>query len=91
MPSQPFVLYRISRYYYSIMGTTITMLVGYVISLFTKDDKGFLRLDLVSPLVYAFIPKEKKALQDSVEYCSVDKALHIITYNTEKENEAKVH
>lgn len=86
--SQPFFLYRISRYYYAIMGMLITMIIGYIISLFTKDEEKPLRLDLVSPLVHFLIPKSKKAVPETVDYYSVDKALTMITYNTEKEKEA---
>lgn len=89
--SQPFILYRISRYYYSLIGTVITMVVGYIISLFTKEDEQAFRLELVSPLVYFLVPQKKKPIQDTVEYCSVDKALHIITYNSEKEKEAEAN
>lgn len=74
------------------MGTAFTMITGYIISLFTKDDEKALRLDLISPLVYGFVPKERKAVEDNVEYCSVDKALHIITYhNAEKDKEAEAN
>lgn len=66
------------------------MIAGYIISLFTDDDddKAF-RMDLVSPLVHFLVPKQKKRLQDNIEYCSIDKGLNIITYDNEKEKEVE--
>lgn len=86
--SQPFFLFRISRYYYCLIGMAITMIAGYIISLFTKSDEKPLRLELVSPLVHSLIPNKKKAVPDRADYCSVDKALAMVTYNNEKEKEA---
>lgn len=60
------------------------MIFGYIISLFTKDDEKALRLDLISPLVYYFVPKNKKVLRNNVKYSSVEKGLHLIVYDTEK-------
>lgn len=71
------------------MGTVITMVAGYVISLFTKDDDKAFRMDLVSPLVYCLVPKQKTSVQDNIEYCSIEKGLHVITHNSEKEKEAE--
>ncbi|KAK4876631.1 hypothetical protein RN001_009137 [Aquatica leii] len=58
----PFILYRISFWYNTFMGTTVTMVVGVIISCFTKHDKAPVSKDLLSPLIHSFIkdvPKEK--------------------------------
>lgn len=86
---QPFFLYRISRYYYSLIGTVITMIAGYIISLFVEDDKKNFRTDLVSPLVHCLIPKEKKIIHNNLEYCSIDKALAVVTYYSGKEKQTE--
>lgn len=88
--NQPFFVYRISRYYYALIGTAVTMIAGYGISIFTKDDERNFHLDLISPVVHCLVPTEKeKIVPGNTEYCSVDKALHIVTYNTEKHKEAE--
>lgn len=67
------------------------MVAGYGISFFTREDEKAFRLDLISPLVHFLVPNDKKQVPDNVEYCSVDKALRIITYNSEKEKEAEAN
>ncbi|KAF5288170.1 hypothetical protein FQA39_LY03938 [Lamprigera yunnana] len=50
-----FLLYRISFWYISVIGMTVTVVSGVVISCFTKHDKTPLSLDHLSPLVHAFV------------------------------------
>lgn len=69
---EPFVLFRISHYYYTIMGTIITMVAGYFFSLCFKGEE-YVRPELISPLMRWLIPKEKQVVKDVVEYTAVEK------------------
>lgn len=64
------------------MGTAIAMIVGYLVSIFTKEEH-FVRAEYVSPLVHWLIPKEKKPISELVEYAAVEKAMYVAA--TEKE------
>lgn len=79
--SHLFFLFRVSRYYYSMMGALTTIIVGYAISLCTKDNKKLLRLDLVSPMVHRLIPEKKRAEPYKVEYHTVKQALNVVYDN----------
>lgn len=74
---EPFVLFRISHYYYGVIGTIIAMVVGYIVSIFTREE-NFVRPELVSPIVRWLLPKEKKPItSELVDYVSVEKAMYI--------------
>lgn len=77
------LLFRISHYYYTLMGTIISMAVGYVVSICTKEE-NFVRPDLVSPIVHWLLPKEKKPISELIDYNTVEKAMYLAS--TEKEN-----
>lgn len=86
---QPFFIYRISRYYYTLIGTMVTMFAGYLISYFSKDDRKAFRLDLISPLVHFLVPKGKKIIADNSGYYSVEKALDKTVYSSTNEEDVK--
>ena len=53
---EPFVLYRLSIWYISLLGTVVCAIVAMVVSLVTKNDEKQLNLNLFSPLVHKFVP-----------------------------------
>lgn len=86
-----FVLFRISFYLYTLMGTCYTMLVGYIISIVTSDDKPLPSRKLMSPLVHFMLPEEEDDESsrkiNNGDYYSVDQALRIVNENSEKQLE----
>nr|XP_022915688.1 sodium-coupled monocarboxylate transporter 1-like [Onthophagus taurus] len=78
-----FFLFRVTYYYYTFTGATITILMGLLISYFTIQDKP-LNSDLITPLMHWAIPEENQ-LEKNLKYYSVDKALNIL--QVEKENQ----
>ncbi|KAF2901938.1 hypothetical protein ILUMI_04251 [Ignelater luminosus] len=84
---KPFVLFRISFWYYTIVGTVVTILVGLVVSWFTNKDDPPVHPDLISPVVRRWMTNEKQRAPP--DYFSVERALEMVTYNS-KENETIV-
>lgn len=76
--SEPFFLFRISHYYYTLLGATLTMSVAYAVSLFTEEEKNPVRPEVVSSLVRRFIPKEKESNLDDVQYSAVHKSVELV-------------
>ncbi|XP_044269946.1 sodium-coupled monocarboxylate transporter 2-like [Tribolium madens] len=69
VPNETFILFKISYFFYSLIGSIVTLVVGLLISFmdnsdFTVDEK------LITPLAHFLLPENKKA-----EYRSVDAAL----------------
>lgn len=64
------------------MGTTITIAIGYLVSIFTKKE-NYVRAELVSPIVRWLLPKEKKPIPELVDYASVEKAMYLVATETE--------
>lgn len=81
---QPFILFRVSFYYYTLIGLLVCLFAALVISYCTKKSSTHpVNRDLFSPLIYGLIPEDRNANTNQVEYFSVNKALHIVTLNTE--------
>ncbi|KAJ1532030.1 hypothetical protein ONE63_000664 [Megalurothrips usitatus] len=56
-PHDTFVLYRVSYYYYTMLGAGIVVVVGLVVSLLTgPQDAGAVNRDLLSPAIHGFLP-----------------------------------
>lgn len=56
---EPFWLFRVSFLWYSVLGVTIVILVGLIVSYFTKEEDAVtIDRDLLSPLIYWTLPKE---------------------------------
>lgn len=72
------MLFRVSHYYYTLLGTILTLIAAYIVSLFTAEDNP-VKPELVSPLVRRFIPKERKPSMYEVEYKVVDTQLNIVS------------
>lgn len=54
-----FYLYKISHYYYSLIGTTVCIAVGLIVSYATKSKKE-VRRELISPVVHYLFDNKKK-------------------------------
>lgn len=76
------MLFRVSHYYYTLLGMIFTIVAGYIVSLFTAKDNP-VRPELVSSFVHRFIPKEKKPVLDGVEYKAVENVINVVL--TDKE------
>ncbi|KAF5303900.1 hypothetical protein FQA39_LY01685 [Lamprigera yunnana] len=62
-----FILYQISVWFYCLIGCTITVIVGVIISYFTTHDKLPVPLDLLSPVIHPFF-REKVVNTEQVEF-----------------------
>lgn len=81
----PFVLFRISFWYYNAVGAIVTILIGLIVSWFTKRNDHSVHPDLISPVVRRWMSKEKQS--GPSDYFSVEKVLEMVAHNT-KENES---
>lgn len=66
----PFVFYRLSYMYYTMVGAVTAIVVGVVVSYLTGRNKNEIHRDLLSPLIYPFLKKQK----DEMEMKSVNGA-----------------
>lgn len=82
---EPFFLYRITHYYYTLIGFSLVFLIGTTTSWLFKGDEPPVHPDLISPIAHRFLTDESKKLQ----YFEVDVALKQITNESMqiKENE----
>ncbi|KAF2898113.1 hypothetical protein ILUMI_08055 [Ignelater luminosus] len=82
---EPFWLFKISFYYYTLIGAVLAVLIGLVVSWITSSDTDTeVDPDLLCPFVQRYLQKSRRA----IKYTSVDKSLHIIAMN-ENEKEIK--
>ncbi|KAF5303911.1 hypothetical protein FQA39_LY01696 [Lamprigera yunnana] len=56
---EPFVMYRITFWYYTIFGTVVVFVVGLLVSRFTEKDNKPIRPELFSPVVRNFLSQGK--------------------------------
>ncbi|KAF5286284.1 hypothetical protein FQR65_LT12724 [Abscondita terminalis] len=56
----PFFLHRISFWYNTLIGSTVTVVVGVVVSCCTKHDKVKISKDLFCPLIHRFIQNQEE-------------------------------
>lgn len=55
------MLYRLSYYYYTMIGAMVVVLVGFVVSVLTgPNDPKTMNKDLLSPAIHGFLPKADK-------------------------------
>ncbi|KAF2901935.1 hypothetical protein ILUMI_04248 [Ignelater luminosus] len=87
LEEEPFVLFRISSWYYIAVGTVVTLLVGLIISWFTNRDDPPVHPDLISPVIRRWMSKEKQGAPP--DYVSIERALELVTYDR-KENGSAV-
>ncbi|GJQ68448.1 hypothetical protein Trydic_g17030 [Trypoxylus dichotomus] len=86
----PFFLYRISYYYYTFVGSMITIITGLIVSYFTrnKDDPPVHR-DLITPIMHFLLPQEEAITNEKIYY-PVEKALNLLNVETESEKQAGI-
>ncbi|XP_017769090.1 PREDICTED: sodium-coupled monocarboxylate transporter 2-like [Nicrophorus vespilloides] len=76
-PDEVFFMYRISYYYYSMIGAIVSLLVGSLVTYFTKNQEAPVRKELLSPIIYRF-------LKDEDQYFTVEMAKKVVELNDEK-------
>ncbi|KAK4876939.1 hypothetical protein RN001_009445 [Aquatica leii] len=57
---EPFVMYRITFWYYTLFGTIVALVVGLIISFFTRASDHHVNSDLLSPVIKCLLPKQKE-------------------------------
>ncbi|KAJ3635979.1 hypothetical protein MTP99_008837 [Tenebrio molitor] len=85
----PFILFRISFYYYTPVAFLVTIVAGLLISYTLGSDDPPVHRDLLSPVIH-FMLSDDHQEQKTKEYYSVDKALHLVTTNMEKDDCDKI-
>ncbi|XP_063925702.1 sodium-coupled monocarboxylate transporter 1-like [Zophobas morio] len=85
VPFQVPFIFRISYYYYTLIGCAMSMIIGIIISYMTNKDQCPVDKALLSPVIYSFLPEDSKK-NGAIVYTSVEKALHTLSPRTEKEN-----
>lgn len=61
-PGDTFVLYRVSYYYYTLLGAGIVVVVGLAVSFLTgPQDPRTMNRDLLSPAIHGFLPLKPEA------------------------------
>ncbi|KYB27604.1 Putative sodium-dependent multivitamin transporter-like Protein [Tribolium castaneum] len=60
----PFVLYRLSYMYYTLVGAVTTIVVGFIVSVLTGGAQHVNR-DLLSPVIYPFLKRHKVEKQQN--------------------------
>lgn len=59
----PFVFYRLSYMYYTLVGTISAIIVGVIVSCLTGRNKKKLHRDLLSPVIHPFLEKQKDEIE----------------------------
>ncbi|KAK4876940.1 hypothetical protein RN001_009446 [Aquatica leii] len=62
---EPFVMYRITFWYYTFFGTIVVLVVGLVISYFTRTSEHHVNPDLLSPVIKCLLPKQKESIANT--------------------------
>lgn len=79
-------MFKVSYYYYTIIGSVVTIILGMIISIFIRDTNEVpVRRELLSPVVHFLLPKEGKVL--NADYKNVEQALNVISVGDTKEFE----
>lgn len=87
--NEPFLLFRLSFYWYTMIGSLITVAVGLIISFLTeKDDKPVDR-KLISPIAQFMLPRQYE--DDHVCYSVERDAAESDKLNPEKPSFKKQH
>jgi sodium-coupled monocarboxylate transporter 8/12 len=80
--SEPFFLFRISFYYYSLIGAFTTIFLGLVISYMTKKDETPVDRSLISPVSHFLLPESEES-----QYRDVESALRILETDSKSKDE----
>nr|XP_022915692.1 sodium-coupled monocarboxylate transporter 2-like [Onthophagus taurus] len=75
-PEEPFVIYKVSFYFYTLFGLIIVFIVSIAVSYFTKSDET-LNKDCIAPISQRFIKSKERPT-----YYTIDKAANIVVNNT---------
>ncbi|KAF5303909.1 hypothetical protein FQA39_LY01694 [Lamprigera yunnana] len=77
--SQPFILYRLSFWYNSLIATFILIVVGLIVSWCTKDEDEFVDPELISP-ISQFLITRKRLKKVNTNECTAIGAHVSVTY-----------
>ncbi|XP_015834034.1 sodium-coupled monocarboxylate transporter 2 [Tribolium castaneum] len=82
---EPPAIFRISFYYYTLIGALSTIIFALIISYMTNKNDPPVDKSLISPVSHFLLPKDTKT-NGVVEYNTVERALEVVTTNSGKEN-----
>ncbi|XP_044269102.1 sodium-coupled monocarboxylate transporter 2-like [Tribolium madens] len=82
---QPPAIFRISFYYYTLIGALTTIIFGFIISCMTNKNDPPVEKSLISPVSYFLVSKDTKS-NGIIEYNTVEKALEVVSINSERDN-----
>ncbi|XP_074029664.1 sodium-coupled monocarboxylate transporter 1 isoform X2 [Leptinotarsa decemlineata] len=69
-----FPVFKISFYWFSMIGASICMIVGLAISYMSEEKQPPVAKELLSPIIYGLIDQEKYINKMNLDYCSVEDA-----------------
>ncbi|XP_063925687.1 sodium-coupled monocarboxylate transporter 1-like [Zophobas morio] len=87
---KPFFLFRISHYYYCPVGTFVTIIFGLLVTCVLGNNDPPVDRDLLSPIIYSFLSDKEGKDEKMKEYYRLDKALHLVSVNSDKEEMEKI-
>lgn len=79
-------MFRISYFYYSIIGASSTIISGLIISYLTNKNSPPVDKKLISPVVRFFLNENDVKTHKSIPYSTVNKAMNIVEENSETPN-----
>lgn len=69
----------------TLLGTIITLTVGFIVSFFTSKDERPVDKTLLSPIIHFMLKPEQQ-----IEYYDVNKAMNVMLVNSANENIMKI-
>ncbi|XP_063925469.1 sodium-coupled monocarboxylate transporter 2-like [Zophobas morio] len=80
---EPFILFRISHYYYGLLGTSVTIICGLLFTYMLGNDDPPVHRDLLSPVIYFLLSDKEVENCPTKEYYKLDKASHYVLMKEE--------
>ncbi|CAH1155465.1 unnamed protein product [Phaedon cochleariae] len=74
-------VFRISFYWYSLMGGCICMTIGLLITYLQREEEPYVARELLSPAIYSIIDPKKYQNKMGLDYSSVEEALNRVEMN----------
>lgn len=60
---EPFIFYRLSYMYYTMVGAVTAIIIGVIVSYLTGKNEKEVHKDLLSPVIYPFLKKRKDEVE----------------------------
>lgn len=73
---EPFILFRISFWYFVCVGSIVVIIVGLIVSWFTNKNQPRVHPDMLSPMIHCLYSKQEKSLE-RMTYSSVKVTLEL--------------